>query len=101
MSSSGHAAGKIGAIRLARQGATELSGVEDLPDEECAETDAGGSARDRDQRALGEVLQRELPPRRAERDADRRLAGADDGSRQQQRGDVGAGNEKQERCVTD
>ena len=45
---------------------------------------------------FGEVAQRELAPRRAERDADRGLAGADHGSRQQQRGDVGAGNEQQE-----
>ena len=46
-------------------------------------------------------MQRELAPRRAERDADRGLAGADDGSRQQQRGDVGAGNEQQERCAAE
>ena len=72
-------------------------GGQDLPDEDRAETDAGGGAGDRDERAFGEVAQRELAPRRAERDADRGLAGADDGSRQQQRGDVGAGNEQQER----
>ena len=71
-------------------------GGQDLPDEDRAQTDAGGGAGDRDERAFGEVAQRELAPRRAERDADRRLAGAHDRSRQQQRGDVGAGNEQQE-----
>ena len=71
-------------------------GGQDVPDEDRAQTDAGGGAGDRHERALGEVAQRELAPRRAERDADRRLAGADDGSRQQQRGDVGAGDEQQE-----
>ena len=71
-------------------------GGQDVPDEDRAQTDAGGGAGDGDERAFGEVAQRELAPRRAERDADRRLAGADDGSRQQQRGDVGAGDEQQE-----
>ena len=74
-------------------------GGQDLPNEDHAETDAGGGAGDGDQRALGEVAQRELAPRRPERDADRRLAGADDGSRQQQRRHVGAGNEQQEACA--
>ena len=72
-------------------------GGQDVPDEDRAETDAGGGAGHRHERAFREVAQRELAPRRAERDADRGLAGADDGSRQQQRGDVGAGNEQQER----
>ena len=71
-------------------------GGQDLADEDGAQADAGGSAGDRDERPFGEVAQRELAPRRAERDADRGLAGADDGSRQQQRGDVGAGDEQQE-----
>ena len=74
-------------------------GGQDLPDEDRAQTDAGDGAGDGDQRALGEIAQRQLAPRRAERDADRGLAGADDGSRQQQRGDVGAGNEQQEPCA--
>ena len=69
---------------------------QDLPNEDHAQTDAGGGAGDGDERALGEVAQRQLPSRRAERDADRRVAGADDGSCQQQRGDVGAGDEQQE-----
>ena len=76
-------------------------GGQDVPDEDRAQTDAGGGAGDRDERAFGEVAQRELAPRRAERDADRGLAGADDGSRQQQRGDVGAGDEQQESCAAE
>ncbi len=72
-------------------------GGQDVPDEDRAQTNAGGGASARHERAFREVAQRELAPRRAERDADRGFAGADDGSRQQQRGDVGAGNEQQER----
>ena len=86
---------------VSTRGTNAGRGGQDVPDEDRAQTDAGGGARDRHERALGEVAQRELAPRRAERDADRGLAGADDGSRQQQRGDVGAGNEQQEPCAAE
>ena len=83
-------------VMSSTRGMNRGRGGQDLPNEDHAQTDAGGGARDRHERAFGEVAQRELASRRAERDADRRLAGAHDRSRQQQRGDVGAGNEQQE-----
>jgi hypothetical protein len=47
---------------------------QDLPNGDRAQTDAGGGAGDRHERALGELAQRKVPARSAERDADRHLA---------------------------
>ena len=61
-----------------------------------AHDDAGRGAGDRDQETLGEVLDRELPLRDAEGDARRRLARPRHRPRQQQAGDVGAGDQQKQ-----
>ena len=60
------------------------------------ERQPGGAGDEREQQALGEELTDDLPARRAERQAHRDLARAGGAARQQQVGDVGAGDEQQE-----
>ena len=58
---------------------------------------AGRAAEHREQTRLGEELPDELQPARADREPDGHLVGARGGAREQQVGDVGAGDEQHER----
>ena len=78
-------------VRLRRQ----------LPDEQAAapvrDAEAGERARGREQQDLDEQLAREAPARRAQRQAHAELVASRGGARQEQIGDVGAGDQQHER----
>ena len=61
------------------------------------ENDSKSCAADRKNNALGQILTQETGATGADRDTDRHLAFARTGSRQKHGGEIGAGNEKDER----
>ena len=80
--------------RLGRQ--HELRHQRHRPHHQEREPDADGAADERQHQALGQELPRDLDPRRAERRPHRHLALPRGAAREEQIGDVGAGDEQQE-----
>ena len=94
-------AAKSSAVRIERRGKGRGRVVGqnrgDEVERPAGDEHAGRAAEHREQARLDEQLRDELQPARAERQADRHLVGAPGGAREEQVGDVGAGDEEDER----